>query len=284
MRVMKGVMFSAAALALVFSSCVSAPRGAQAAQALPQPQAQSARPMPAASPTPPPVPPTSLTQTYYRSPELLRLPPSEDEQRVLASANGLMGLPPESKVVVNGRTFVLDCIGTVSAIFYKLDIDVQKDFDKYGGNGVKRLFLSLKDRGALHKDKLPRAGDVIIWDNTWDANGNGDLTDDPCTHAGVVISVDDKGNVCYVHEHVKRGIIVESMNLLRPKDYYDEGGKIINNALALGSGISKANNPAHWTSGDLWDCFGDVLREKEHFKVAGDAGSPSAAAALSCAY
>jgi hypothetical protein len=61
---------------------------------------------------------------------------------------------------------------------------------------------------------------------------------------------------------------VEAMNLLHPEDYYDAKGRIINNALAMSSGISRKDNPPHWTSGDLWNCFGDVLRSKRHFAVA----------------
>ena len=33
--------------------------------------------------------------------------------------------------------------------------------------------------------------DVVFWDNTWDANGDGDRTNDPRTHAGIVLAVDD---------------------------------------------------------------------------------------------
>jgi hypothetical protein len=64
-------------------------------------------------------------------------------------------------------------------------------------------------------------------------------------------------------------VIVEAMNLLHPRDYYGPQGRIINNALALNSGISRRNNPPHWTSGDLWNSFGDVLRVRGHFAVAG---------------
>jgi hypothetical protein len=169
---------------------------------------------------------------------------------------------------VNGRTFVLDCIGTVSALFYGMNIDVQADFPRYSGNGVRRLYMSLAALHALHGDLYPRPGDIIFWNNTWDANGNGDLTDDPMTHAAVVLSVDDDGTIHYVHEHVTKGVVVEVMNLVHPRDYYDPQGRIINNAIALNSGISRKNNPPHWTSGDLWDSFGDILRVRGHFAVA----------------
>jgi hypothetical protein len=206
--------------------------------------------------------------TAYRTPDQIRQPLSREEAAVLASAETLIGRAPESRVTVNGRTFVLDCIGTVSAIFYGVNIDIQKDFPRYSGNGVSRLYQSLQARGVLHTDRTPRPGDVIFWDNTWDSNGNGIMGDDPRTHAGVVVGVDDDGTIRYVHEHVRRGVVVEVMNLRHPGDYYDSRGKVINNAIALGSGISRKDNPAHWVAGDLWNSFGDVLRIRRQFAFA----------------
>jgi len=208
------------------------------------------------------------SQSAYRTPEQVAHPMSPDEKAVLASARTLIGRGPETVVNVNGRTFVLDCIGTVSAIFYGMNIDVQADFPRYGGNGVSRLHKSLAAQKVLHGDLYPRPGDIIFWDNTWDANGNGNLNDDPMTHAAVVMSVDDDGTIHYVHEHVTKGVTVEVMNLLHPRDYYGPQGRIRNNAIALNSGISRKNNPPHWTSGDLWNSFGDILRVRGHFAVA----------------
>jgi len=207
-------------------------------------------------------------QTPYRSPEQIAQPLTAEEKAVLASAQTLVGRAPESIVKVNGRTFVLDCIGTVSAIFYGMDIDVQRDFPRFRGDGVGRLYQSLRTESVLHRDLYPRPGDIIFWDNTWDANGDGILDNDPRTHAGVVLSVDADGTIHYVHEHVVKGVTIEAMNLLHPRDYYDPQGRIINNALAMNSGISRRKNPPHWTSGDLWDSFGDILRVQDHFAVA----------------
>ena len=204
----------------------------------------------------------------YRTQEQVSAPVSPDEKAVIASAQVLMGKAPESHATVNGRTFVLDCIGTVSAIFYGMNIDVQRDFRRYAGDGVSRLYQSLLAHGAVHRDLLPRPGDVIFWDDTWDANGDGNLADDALTHAGVVLSVDPDGTIHYVHEHVIKGVVVESMNLFHPRDYYGPQGRIINNAMAMNSGVSRRDNPAHWTSGDLWDSFGDVLRVRKYFEVA----------------
>jgi len=196
---------------------------------------------------------------------------ADDELGVVASAETLMGMAPNAKVTVNGKQFTLDCIGTVSAIFYRIGIDVTKDFGKYSGNGVNRLYMTLKDRGALHYDKYPRIGDVVMWDNTWDANGDGDRTNDPRTHAGVVMAVDGDGTIHYVHSNLLKGVVVEEMNLLRPSVAVDASGKRLNSGLAIPT-ASGGPRPERWLSGDVFEAFGDLLR-------VGDALSPIASPA-----
>ncbi len=36
---------------------------------------------------------------------------------------------------------------------------------------------------------------------------------------GLVIAVDPDGTIHYEHEHVRKGVIVEVMNLLHPQEY-----------------------------------------------------------------
>ena len=131
----------------------------------------------------------------YRTFSDLSKPLSPGEQKFLLSADSLLGRPPGSKVTVNGRVFTLDCIGTVCAVYYGVDFDLTKDFSRYPGNGVKRLHASLGERGVLHRDKYPRTGDVVFWDNTWDANEDNDKNNDPPTPAGVVIKEEDEGTI-----------------------------------------------------------------------------------------
>ena len=204
---------------------------------------------------------TTRTQPVARVQSL-----TNDQIRVLESAFELLGLPPECPVTVNGRHFILDCIGTVSAIYYRLGIDITKDFNRYTGNGVGRFYKSLKDKGVLHKDRFPRTGDIVFWNNTWDANGDGNRNNDPTTHAAVVLQVEDDGTIHYIHEHVRKGVIVERMNLYQPTVYRTDFGKILNNAMALGSYYGNPNNPDHWLSGDLWYLFGGLLSVKEEYR------------------
>jgi hypothetical protein len=250
-----------AAPALLFSGCATTPHAAPA-QVRPG-QAESAEP---GQPLNHPSLISAGALRIYRTQQEQQAPPSGDEQSVIASARTLLGKAPEAKVTVNGKAFTLDCIGTVSAIYWYMSLDVQKDFDLYAGDGVNRLYMTLRERNAIFTDRLPRPGDVVFWSNTNDANGDGDRVHDPRTHAGVVLAVDDDGTVSYVHENLYSGIVIEQMNLLRPTTARDEKGKKINSGMAI---ATKPGDPlpVHTLSGDVFDSFGDVLGSRDYFFV-----------------
>jgi hypothetical protein len=117
---------------------------------------------------------------------------------------------------VRGKSFELDCTGIVLAVYYYAGIDLAKDFYKYEGNGVKRIYLYLKNNTLLYKTRHPAPGDLIFWNNTWDANDNGSA-DDKLTHVGMMVSMDQaSGQGTYLHYNYAKGITIEKINLLDP--------------------------------------------------------------------
>ena len=78
------------------------------------------------------------------------------------------------------------CTGYVGSIYRSLGVKVAGTVG-YIANKAKQL-------GAFHMNKIPRVGDMIFFDNTWDANRNG-LFDDPMTHIAIVLSVDPDGPI-----------------------------------------------------------------------------------------
>lgn len=200
----------------------------------------------------------------YRQPGLTRKVPDSEELRIIESARFLVGQELNARVSINGKAFILDCIGTVSAVFWDSNIDLQKDFPEFSGNGVSRLHQSLARQGVLHADRYPRPGDVVFWDNTWDANGDGDRSNDLHTHAGVVLSVDDDGSIQYVHASISKGVVIEVMNLLHPASAFDAAGKRLNNTMAIAT-ASGGPRPVRYFAGDVFDRFGDVLGAKHHY-------------------
>jgi hypothetical protein len=283
LRTVRGAALRVAAplaIALLASSCASKPPApaafAQVPAATAKAPAASAK-APAASATVPGAASISADALgLYRSMDAARAAPTADELAVVDSAKRLLGMAPNALVVVEGRQFKLDCIGTVCAIYYRLGLDVAKDFGKYPGNGVNRLYRSLEARGLLHGDRYPRTGDIVIWDNTWDADGDGDRSNDLNTHAGVVLAVDDDGTIHYVHENMYKGVMIETMNLLRPTESTDASGKKINSGMAIAT-VSGGPKPARWLSGDVFKAFGDILRAKDDFRAA---AVPAGAVAL----
>lgn len=193
------------------------------------------------------------------------VPAAEDaeRERLVAGALALLGQKPNAKVEVNGRTFILDCIGTVSAAYWSSGYDIQRDFVNYDGNGVTRLYLSARAWQALHELKTPKSGDIIFWSNTYDRNGNGISGDDGITHAGLVVKVEEDGTVHYLHESYSRGVVIAYFNLFHPTEPLSPSGKVWNSPMYLGSGSGKATNPPHWLSGDLWTAFSDAVKIME---------------------
>ncbi|HKL87000.1 MAG TPA: CHAP domain-containing protein [Treponemataceae bacterium] len=205
----------------------------------------------------------SAESTVLEQPKKVK--PNEDSVRdaVVKSASSLLGQKPNARVTVRGREFVLDCIGTVSASWWGAGYDIQLDFPKYKGNGVLRLFKSLKEWNALHVQKEPKAGDIIFWENTYDRNEDGIMYNDGLTHAGLVVKVEDDGTVHYIHTSYTRGVVIAFCNLRHPKDAKSPQGKIWNSPMYLGSNYNITNNPPYWLSGDLWAAFGDAVKTAE---------------------
>lgn len=139
---------------------------------------------------------------------------SETQEKVVEASYWALG---KTELKVRDKVFNLDCSGTVMAIYYNAGIDLSRDFGKYTGGGTQRIYQYLKDKELLYDTKMPVPGDIIFWDNTYDKNGDGERND-YLTHVGIVVEVDEDGTVTYLHEHYKKGIILEKMNLKFPDD------------------------------------------------------------------
>lgn len=149
---------------------------------------------------------------------------SEAQRLIVDGGASLVG---KKKLVVGGVTYPNDCTGLVRAAYAFASIDLAYRFDRYAGNGVRRLYLTLADTGTLYATRYPAAGDLVFWDNTYDANGNG-RADDELTHVGIVLSSEADGSIRYLHYHIRLGPVIERMNLMRPDDDSEGPGGRIN--------------------------------------------------------
>jgi len=160
------------------------------------------------------------------------------------------------ELIIRGRRFNMDCTGAVLAIYYYAGIDLARDFNKYTGNGVTRLYKSLEAEELLYDTRYPVTGDIIFWDNTYDRNEDGQWND-PLTHVGMVMNVSADGNVEYVHLNYRKGIIIENMNLRQPEIHQKmEKGqlRIINSPMRMKQ--AGKSHPENWLSGQLFKIFG----------------------------
>ncbi len=194
-------------------------------------------------------PGTALDST---SPEITEL-----QRRLVKAAESLQG---KSKLSFEGNTFPFDCTGTVLAAYYLAGHDLRKDFARYPGNGVLRLYRMAEDKALLSNSPTPLPGDVLFWDNTYDRNRDGKWNDE-LTHAGIVVRIGEDGTVYYLHHHVTRGIVVEAMNLDLPDTHeITRNGK--NTLLNSPIRIREAGKPRpeHWLSGQLYNAYGRLWK------------------------
>jgi hypothetical protein len=188
------------------------------------------------------VPPTlqGQEQSGFEDPAL-----SPQRRRIVEAAATILG---RDSLDFGERQFNMDCSGTVMAAYYGADMDLTDAFHAVLGGGVARLYRIAAEAGVLFDDRLPLPGDVVFFDNTWDADENG-VWDDELTHAALVVDVDDDGTISYLHHNYRRGIVIEKLNLSRPENYVDSDGGIVNSPMRMAS--DRYINPDLWLSSHL---------------------------------
>ncbi len=153
---------------------------------------------------------TADSQNGSASPEAL----TDIQMRLLESAEFYAGTT-KGPMIADDRSYEFDCSGAMLAVYYRAGIDLEKCYTGYTGNGVKRLYSSLRDNKLIFNEKLPSVGDLIIWDNTYDRDGDGQFND-YFTHTGMVVDVARDGTITYIHDNYRQGFIYETMNLNDP--------------------------------------------------------------------
>lgn len=163
------------------------------------------------------------------------------QQIIVAKALQSTQMSYNNSLLFDGKKFTNDCSGLIYGIFWSANIDLISATSKERGNGVKRLYQYLENQNLIHRKKLPNPGDLVFWNNTY-----GNWKQNPLSHVGVVVSVDNKtGQIEYVHNNTYLGAIKkESMNLYKPHE-----NRPINNYIRYDSKYKK-------TSAELFDSFG----------------------------
>lgn len=129
--------------------------------------------------------------------------------KIAEDSLGLRSLP-----ATRGRRFATDCIGFVRYVYYKAGLDLTAA-NGDGSRGVDTLYHGLSERGFVFTNALPRPGDIIFFDNTYDANRNG-RWDDPLSHIGIVESLGPHNTVNYIHLTTGSGVTRDQINMDYP--------------------------------------------------------------------
>ena len=177
----------------------------------------------------------------------------EKQRKLILAAMDLVG---KDRLEVRGRTFTLDCTGVVLAAYWGAGYDLLPLFNRETGNGVKRLHDMAKTGGTLKSSGLPAPGDIIIWDDTYDKDGNGAWGDE-FTHNGMVLAVEPNGQITYLHHNYARGIVLARMNLNQVETYQDAEGRETNSPMRMRS--DRHIRPEKWLSSHLFRAYAPVL-------------------------
>lgn len=149
----------------------------------------------------------------------------------------------ESRLVVDGQDYRMDCSGLVEAALARAHLDFE------GSSAM--LHDQARALGVLHHRRVPRPGDVAFFDDTYDRNRNGQL-DDPLSHSAVVERVLADGTVEMVHVG-SNGVSRLRMNLRRPTEHQDADGTTLNDYLRTRRSVDPPGT--RYLAGELWVAF-----------------------------
>lgn len=177
----------------------------------------------------------------------------------IALVKSAMSLLGKNSLVVRGRRFNFDCTGVVLAAYWGAGFDMMPLFNRESGNGVKRLHDIGVRGGTLTTStrRLPKVGDIIIWDHTYDRNGNG-RWDDEFTHNGLVLDVQPNGQITYLHHNYARGIVLARMHLGQMDTHLDQNQQLeINSPMRMRS--HRYIRPNQWLSSHLFKAYVEII-------------------------
>ena len=167
-------------------------------------------------------------------------PPKSSFRNIPGAARSFLG---KRVLKHKGKTYRYDCSGFVAAVYGKVGVPID--------GSVRYMYESSKKKGTLRKE--PRIGDLVFFDNTFDANKNGAF-DDTLTHIAVVEKIESSGRITMIHLGSK-GVVRIYMNLHHPDVYKDEYDVVQNSYLRFRKS-KKDKRPR--LAGQLWKRFAFV--------------------------
>lgn len=155
-----------------------------------------------------------------------------------------------------GRRIAYDCAGMTRAVYLAHGIDLYDGVhQKSQANGVRLIFDHVRAHGRIHRGPVVQAGDLIFFDNTWDADGDG-VDNDPLTHVGVVEKVESDGTIVFI-SRVREAIERYRMNLAHPQTHRHPDGRVLNDYMRRKRWSDQKGT--RYLTGELFAAFGTRL-------------------------
>ena len=171
---------------------------------------------------------TGCATTGSSDPADAVVPPQIVVRQAVDHAASLVG---EAEVTVNGERFAATSTGLVAAAYAAGGVRFQPGV--IGGTPDPSEIWDLMAGGGRGVDLADVvAGDVLFFDNTFDANGNG-VRDDLLTHVGLVESVSIDGTISFFH-YAQSGVSTAVATPSEPRRRLDPTiGAALNTVLRL---------------------------------------------------
>ena len=155
-----------------------------------------------------------------------------------------------------GRRIRYDCAGVARAIYLANGIDLfENPGGKRGGNGTRLIYRHVQRYGRIHRGPRVHPGDLVFFNNTWDANRDGRLNDS-LTHVGVVEKMEPNGTIVFI-SRVSRGIERYRLNLAHPGVHKSRDGRLLNDFMRRKRRSDPDNT--RYLTGQLFAAFGTRL-------------------------
>ncbi len=169
---------------------------------------------------------------------------------IVRTATELVG----ARTIESGdRRIAYDCAGVIRAVYLAHGIDLYDGVHQNSqANGVRLIYDHVRAHGRIHRGPVVRAGDLVFFDNTRDADGNG-RDNDPLTHVGVVEKVESDGTIVFI-SRVSEAIQRYRMNLAHPQTHRHADGRILNDYLRRKRWSDQKST--RYLTGELFAAFG----------------------------
>ncbi len=157
-----------------------------------------------------------------------------------------------------------DCSGYVRFIFQHFGVDIFKleiaELKRAGEwiNGTEIVYKYAQKHGEVFKNKLPKKGDFIFFDNTHDRNNDGKIND-YYTHIAIIVDVEDNGTVHYIHKSGS-GINLQMLNTKYSKQKMD--GKRQVNSHLRGKAKSDTAETPHFAA-EMFRGYGSIFKDRK---------------------